>query len=75
MRLSKLAVRLLAARAAFKSLSDWTLPDPEPKVMLVAVPPPVEAMVRVSPVLILMPSTRLPDVPARTEEVTVDLVE
>src|SRR5664279_1888870 len=68
--LSRLADRLLAAKAVFS----WASDSLAPKVMLVAVPPPVAAMARVSPLLMLEPSTRFADVPARTDEVVVDLV-
>ena len=43
------ACRLFAASFAFRSFSDFTSPVPVPKVILVAVPPPVAPMVRVRP--------------------------
>ena len=45
-----MACRLLAASAVLSWFSVETWPAPVPKVMLVAVPPPVAPMVRVSPV-------------------------
>src|SRR5437660_328567 len=70
--LSRLADRLLAAKATF----NWSRDSLAPKVMLVAVPPPVEAIVRTSPALMMVPSTRLAELPVRaTAEVTVDLGE
>src|ERR1700761_9746104 len=47
---SMVACRLLAARAVLSWFSDDTWPAPVPKVMLVAVPPPVEAIDSVLPV-------------------------
>ena len=44
-----LACRLFAASAVLSWLSVEICPAPVPKVMLVAVPPPVAAMVSVSP--------------------------
>ena len=46
---SMVACRLLAASAALSWFSDDTWPAPVPKVMLVAVPPPVAAISSVSP--------------------------
>ena len=46
---SIVACRLFAASAVLSWLSVETWPAPVPKVMLVAVPPPVAAMVSVSP--------------------------
>ena len=43
------ACRLLAASAVLSWLSDETCPEAVPKVMLVAVPPPVAPIVSVSP--------------------------
>src|SRR5436305_7449853 len=67
--LSRLADRLLAANAVFS----WSSDSLAPKVMLVAVPPPVEAIASVSPDLMPVPSTRLAAVPTATAEVAVDL--
>src|SRR3984957_2947277 len=47
---SMVACRLLAASAVLSWFSDDTWPAPVPKVMLVAVPPPVAAISSVSPV-------------------------
>ena len=46
---SMVACRLLEASAVLRSFSDETWPEPVPKVMLVAVPPPVAAIVSVLP--------------------------
>ena len=46
---SSVASRLFADSLAFRSLSDFTWPVVEPKVMLVAVPPPVAPIVSVRP--------------------------
>src|SRR3954471_1136386 len=69
--LLRLAVRLLADKAAFS----WSRDSLAPNRMLVAVPPPVAPIVKVSPLLIPTPSTRLAAVPTATALVTVDFVE
>src|SRR5450759_4600189 len=69
--LSKLADTLLAANAAF----NWSRDSLAPKRMLVAVPPPVEAIVSVSPDAMFIPSTKLAAVPTVVTDVADDLVE
>src|SRR3981081_3227103 len=67
----RLAVRLLAASAAFNWSRDSLGPTGRPG----GGPPPVAPIVRVSPDLMPTPSTRLAAVPTATALVTVDLLE
>ena len=69
--LFRLAVTLLAANAAF----NWSIVSDAPKVMLVAVPPAVAAIVSVLPDAMLVPSTRFAALPTVVAEVAVDLTE
>src|ERR1700710_1455652 len=57
--LLRLAVRLFGAKAAL----NWSRDKLAPNVTLVAVPPPVAAIVSVSPDLMPVPSTRFAAVP------------
>src|SRR6266576_292958 len=69
--LFKLADTLFAANAAF----NWSRDSLAPKIMLVAVPPPVAAIVSVSPDAMFVPSTKLAAVPTVVADVVDDLVE
>ncbi len=69
--LSKLADTLFAANAAF----NWSRDSLAPKVMLVAVPPPVAVIVSVLPDAMFVPSTKLAAVPTVVADVVDDLGE
>src|SRR5438477_42756 len=76
-RLSALFAEALSRKSvplvneAFNWSRDWLAP----KVMLVAVPPPVAAIVSVSPDAMFVPSTKLAAVPTVVADVVDDLVE